>query len=142
MPPLATGRFNHASLNCRNVAASVAFYRSVLGFREVRRPDFDFEGSWLYRDELGMMLHLIGDAEMKVNSLGLTNTRRPHLAFYVDDVDAALAKLVTLEIEHKHKRLPTFGYRQIFFCDPDDNLIELGEWPAVEQMDLNDPAPA
>ncbi|MEM6655989.1 MAG: VOC family protein [Planctomycetota bacterium] len=139
MPPLALGRFNHASLNCRNVSTSVAFYEAVVGLRRVRRPAFDFEGAWLYCDGLGMMLHLIRNEQMEVQSIGLTDTRRPHLAFWVDDVDDALQTLDARGVEHRHKRLPTYGYRQVFFCDPDDNLIEIGEWPDVEQMDLRPP---
>lgn len=32
--------------------------------------------------------------------------------------------------------LPEYGYRQLFFNDPDGNNIELGEWPDV--LDLAD----
>jgi catechol 2,3-dioxygenase-like lactoylglutathione lyase family enzyme len=56
--PLDVGRFNHATLNCRDVPRSVAFYRDVLGFQRLKRPGFSFAGAWLYRDGLGMMLHL------------------------------------------------------------------------------------
>lgn len=38
---------NHISLVCKDLVQSVAFYRDVLGFVEIRRPQsFDFEGSW------------------------------------------------------------------------------------------------
>jgi len=65
-----------------------------------------------------------------------TNTRRAHLAFRVADIDAAKATLTAHGIRPIERRLPDYGYRQLFFHDPDGNLLELGEWPDVEQMDL------
>ena len=46
----------------------------------------------------------------------------------------ALELLTKHGVEHVHKRLPTHGYRQIFFHDPDGNVIEVGEWPDAEQL--------
>lgn len=44
-PPLSS--FNHVSFLCANVEHTKCFYRDVLGFIEVKRPEsFDFEGSW------------------------------------------------------------------------------------------------
>lgn len=38
---------NHISRVCRDVDATRRFYRDVLGFVEIKRPDsFDFDGSW------------------------------------------------------------------------------------------------
>ena len=133
--PIPIARFNHAALNSIDVAASVAFYTEVLGFYEVPRPGFSFAGSWLYSDGLGMMLHLIHDQRFEP-SFTRDNTRRHHLAFRVDDIDRTLAQLAEHKVEVIHRRLPDYGYRQLFIHDPDGNLIELGEWPDVEQMDI------
>lgn len=130
---LPTARFNHATLNCRDVRRSVAFYQQVLGFHEVPRPGFDFAGAWLYREGLGMMLHLNEEPELEPSGESLY-TRQRHLAFRVTDVDEALSRLTEHGIEHVHKRLPDLGYRQVFFHDPDGNLLEVGEWPDVEAM--------
>ena len=49
---------NHVSIVVKDVEASIAFYRDVLGFIEIQRPSsFDFDGSWLYR--YGIAMHLI-----------------------------------------------------------------------------------
>ena len=131
--PLPTAKFNHAALNCRDVRRSVAFYRQVLGFHETPRPGFDFVGAWLYRDGLGMMLHLIEDKAYSPLDHEL-NTRRSHLAFRVNDVDMALELLNQHGVEFVQRRLPDHAYRQVFFSDPDGNVIEVGEWPHVEHM--------
>lgn len=145
---LPTARFNHAAINCNDKDQSVRFYSQVLGFREVPRPAFSFVGSWLYRDGLGMMLHLIqtdaidpplaGPAVEQAEADAAINSRIRHLAFRVTDVDLALERLDAHGVEYVAKRLPTYGYRQVFFKDPDGNLIEVGEWPDVEQMPLEE----
>ncbi|WP_442481799.1 VOC family protein [Aeoliella sp. SH292] len=133
--PIPLARFNHAALNASDVDASIRFYTQVLGFYEVPRPGFSFAGSWLYSDGLGMMLHLIHD-ERFVPIATRDNTRRSHLAFRVEDIDLTLELLAQHDIPVIQRRLPDFGYRQLFLHDPDGNLIELGEWPDVENMDL------
>ena len=49
---------NHISMVCSNLEASVAFYRDVLGFIVVKRPQSfneTFEGCWLWRYGLGLV---------------------------------------------------------------------------------------
>jgi catechol 2,3-dioxygenase-like lactoylglutathione lyase family enzyme len=132
--PIPLARFNHAALNASDVDASIRFYTQVLGFYKVSRPGFSFAGSWLYSDGLGMMLHLIND-ERFVPIATRDNTRRNHLAFRVEDIDRTLELLAEHDIFVIERKLPDFGYRQLFIHDPDGNLIELGEWPDVEKMD-------
>lgn len=133
--PIPIARFNHAALNATDVDASIAFYTQVLGFYQVPRPGFSFAGSWLYSEGLGMMLHLIHDERFEPISTR-DNTRRNHLAFRVDDIEQTLADLEAHQIPVVQRRLPDYGYRQLFIHDPDGNLIELGEWPDVEQMNI------
>ena len=45
--PLPLRCLNHISRVCSDVPTSTAFYREVLGFVEVKRPEaLAFEGSW------------------------------------------------------------------------------------------------
>lgn len=132
---IAVSRFNHAALNATEIARSVAFYKSVLGFYEVPRPSLSFAGSWLYSDGLGMMLHLIDDESFEPSEVPI-NTRTNHLAFRVADFDRARQLLEAHGLEFVERKLPDHGYRQIFFRDPDGNVLELGEWPDVEQMQI------
>ena len=127
---IPTQRFNHAALNCRDLARSIEFYRSVLGFHEVPRPGFSFAGSWLYRQGLGMVLHLIHDEQFDPPRDRI-ETRKSHLA-YRADVDLARERLRQHGVPFVERVLPDHGYRQVFFHDPDGNVIEVGEWPDVE----------
>ena len=43
---LGLNALNHISRLTGDVEASRAFFTKVLGFVEIRRPSFDFEGSW------------------------------------------------------------------------------------------------
>lgn len=44
---------NHISRVCSDVDATRRFYRDVLGFVEIKRPDFDFDGSWYVTQLVG-----------------------------------------------------------------------------------------
>ena len=46
MGPLPLRSLDHISFVVRDVQASIEFYRDLLGFQEIRRPDFGFNGSW------------------------------------------------------------------------------------------------
>lgn len=54
--PLPLRGLQHVSLCVRDADASIAFWRDVLGFQEVRRPKaFTFEGSWSVGGAVGGM---------------------------------------------------------------------------------------
>ena len=48
----------HVTLNTSNVKDSIQFYKDVFGFVETSRPDFPFEGAWLWIEPHKTMLHL------------------------------------------------------------------------------------
>lgn len=133
LSPLAIGRFNHVTLNCRDVERSIAFYRDLLGMRLMKRPGFSFAGAWLYRDGLGMMIHL-NEIDGLPDPPEQIQTRHRHIAFRAEEFDAAVADLAERGIPFESRQLPDLGYRQAFLHDPDGNIIELGEWPDVEEL--------
>ncbi len=112
----------HENYNVKDLDASLAFYRKALGLTEVRRinaadgsfvivyvanaeSDFELELTWLRDMD---RLYNLGDCEF-------------HLAFQVDDFDAAHAK---------HKEMgcicfenPSMGI--YFIADPDGYWLEI-----------------
>ena len=132
---LEPGHFNHIALMTSDAERGERFYCEVLGFRVVPRPTFSFDGRWLYRAEAGVMVHLIHDADHRA-AAGPINTRSHHFAMQSSDVSRDLQLLAAHGIETVEHTLPDYGYRQVFFRDPDGNVIEIGEWPAVDQMVL------
>lgn len=113
---------SHVSFPVRDLARALAFYRDVLGFTEVARPDLGVPGAWLRA----------GDAEVHLiaGGLGLSpDAPRPvlspaahHVAFRIDSYQAAAERLRAHDLEVIETG-PTMG--QMWVQDPDGNVIEL-----------------
>ncbi|MCA9236100.1 MAG: VOC family protein [Planctomycetales bacterium] len=131
--PLAPGPLNHVALPTADPEVGARFYGEVLGFQQTPRPGFSFRGAWLWRPETGVMIHLIHDERFR-RPTGPLNTRTSHLALQTPDYDRSIEQLRAHGVEFVERVLPDYGYRQVFFQDPDGNVIELGEWPAPEEM--------
>jgi glyoxylase I family protein len=127
---LKLNRIHHIAIICADYTVSKAFYTHVLGFeivREVYRSE---------RDSYKLDLAVNGTYQIELFSFPDPPPRpsRPeaqglrHLAFEVDDLEAAVEHLTrngvfTEEIrvdEHTNKRF-------VFFADPDGLPIELYE---------------
>jgi catechol 2,3-dioxygenase-like lactoylglutathione lyase family enzyme len=132
--PLQPGLLNHIALPTADPERSARFYCDVLGFTQTVRPAFSFRGTWLHRRDVGAMIHLIHDEAFRPRLDEPINSRSNHLAMHVDDYDAAIAGLRAHGVEFVERVLPDYNYRQVFFRDPDGNVLELGEWPAVNEM--------
>jgi catechol 2,3-dioxygenase-like lactoylglutathione lyase family enzyme len=126
--PINWSALNHISLKTKRVEESIAFYKTVLGFRQVERPNFDFRGAWLVRN--GLMIHLIenptaGDPSENIDS------RDFHFALHADDLDAAEKRLISLGIRYRRKLQAGKGIPQLFLHDPDGNTIEIANCLAI-----------
>ncbi|MDC0935522.1 VOC family protein [Pirellulales bacterium] len=132
--PLHPGALNHVALPTADPLRGARFFCDVLGFQETPRPEFSFRGSWLWRPEVGVMIHLIHDASHVWDASQQINTRSAHLAMQTDDYDQACKQLAAHNVDFVERVLPDYGYRQVFFRDPDGNVIELGEWPHPDKM--------
>ena len=112
-------RLDHVTVLTSDVGATAAFYRDVLGLEPGPRPPFSFAGAWLYAGGTAVV-HLkapgLGDAPGGVIE---------HVAFAVDDFDAAVARLAGRGIPHRLGRLPDGTRRQCFLHDPNGAVIEL-----------------
>lgn len=114
----AIAELNHVALDVSDVAASVRFYRDILGLSELPRPAFSFPGAW-FRIGTQQELHLIGDRART------TGERSGHFAMLVSDIDAAAAQLRTAGVSFRGPKPRPDGAFQIFTADPDGNVIEL-----------------
>ncbi len=115
------GRGHEAS-----VEESRKFYRDVLGFREVSRPNFDFPGAWLYN--YGIMIHLIYN-EAAGDPQGEIQTRYDHLALHCDDLSVVERLLDEHGVKYRKNVVADRGIAQIFFRDPDGHHVEIGTYP-------------
>jgi catechol 2,3-dioxygenase-like lactoylglutathione lyase family enzyme len=120
--PLPIKGLHHVAVATRHPDQSAAFYREVLGFRDLNRPPFDFRGAWLYN--YGVQIHIIENPSAAPEPIGEIDSRANHLAFAVDDVGPVKEILAARGISVR-EQINAGGTRQIFFRDPDGHHIEI-----------------
>ena len=114
---MVANALHHVSLNVTDVPPAVAFYEA-LGFRQIDRPDFGFDGAWMRLGESGE-LHLLGFPPPE--PVG------QHFAIQVDDLDVALETLAEADIEPDRIGAIDGICRQAFLSDPSGNSVELNQ---------------
>lgn len=122
-------KMHHLAIIASDYARAKAFYVDTLGF-EVLRENFRAErGDWkldLRFGESELELFVVPGAPARPSypeALGLR-----HLAFFVEDVDAAVARLAEKGVACEAVRLdPYTNRRMTFFRDPDGLPLELHE---------------
>ncbi len=129
-------KLDHAALLVKDVERSRLFYGRVLGMEEVPRPsNFSFPGAWFCKGSA--QIHLIGEAEEGRASQVQPGYRREeinrgygaHIAFEVDDLEAAIWHLHTHDVEIVGEPRPRGdGVEQMYICDPDGYIVELFVW--------------
>jgi len=120
-------RVDHITINTTDITASIEFYGSILGFRQLETVPFD--GFSLVYFEIP------GGGRMELFDYGGKNPRNAreeseaglrHLAFSVEDVDEAerhlRSKGVTVTLPATD--LPSLGARVILFLDPNGVTLE------------------
>jgi len=122
---------NHVGRLTKHLEESKAFYRDVLGFQEIRRPNFDFPGAWLFN--YGLQIHLIVNESIP-DASGPIQTRDGHLAFEVDDLAEVKRRLEGLGIPFRENTVAQTGRMQIFFRDPDGHHIEVGQYAPSQPL--------
>ena len=131
--PLPIESLNHIARVTRDLETSKAFYCDVLGFRPVWRPNFAFDGAWLFN--YGIQIHLIvatGDPAIDAPE---TSIRASHIAFHVPDTKQVEHLLKEHGIQYKSNTVPETGVTQLFFQDPDGFHIEIGTYRTTRELD-------
>ncbi|TMW87898.1 uncharacterized protein LOC107009920 [Solanum pennellii] len=122
MPLLA---LNHVSYVCKSVPKSAQFYEQVLGFVLIKRPSsFDFDGAWLFNHGIG--IHLLGKEDVQ-SKRGKINPKDNHISFQCTDMDLIIQRLNDMNVEYVTATVKEGGVTvdQLFFHDPDGNMIEI-----------------
>ena len=126
--PLPIQAVNHLAVVTRRLEASLRFYRDVLGFREVSRPNFKFPGAWLYN--YGLMIHIIGREKSGAPAEEI-QTREAHIALHCDHLDEVEQLLREHGVPFRKNEVPERNIKQLFFQDPDGFHIEVGTYPPL-----------
>jgi glyoxylase I family protein len=137
---IGSAALHHVSIPVTDVDRSRAFYREILGLREIDRPPFDFPGAWFAVGD--GQLHLIGGSRNPtLRQHKGVDSRDVHFAVRVRSYRDALASLesqgyradadaVDPKVMLVRPR-PTAGFPQIYILDPDRHVIEIN----AEQLD-------
>ena len=126
--PLPIQSVNHLAVVTSRLEASRRFYRDVLGFREVSRPNFKFPGAWLYN--YGLMIHIIGHEKSGAPAEEI-QTREAHIALHSDHLDEVEQLLREHGVPFRINEVPERNIKQLFFQDPDGFHIEVGTYPSL-----------
>ncbi|MGD1072515.1 MAG: VOC family protein [Bryobacteraceae bacterium] len=122
---IVPAKLHHVSRQTRKLDETRRFYVDVLGFRELSsRPNFPFRGAWLYGS--GIQIHLIDEPYHETG--GPPNPRENHIAFLIEDMDAAEQTLVAHGISYRRQQAADGRSEQIFFRDPEGWMVELGNY--------------
>jgi catechol 2,3-dioxygenase-like lactoylglutathione lyase family enzyme len=131
--PLPLKSLHHVARRTKHLEQSIAFYRDVLGFREIPRPALGFSGAWLFNYSL--QIHLLYD-ETIGDPAGQIYSRDDHLAFFTDDVAAVERLLTEHGVPFRVNIQADTGLKQIFFRDPDGHHVEVATYPATVEGGL------
>jgi glyoxylase I family protein len=121
---------HHVAIICSDYARSKAFYTEVLGLSVVHEVYRAARDSWKLDLEVspGVQIELFSfpSPPPRVSRPEAQGLR--HIAFAVDDIDAAVARVNSHGVACEPIRVDEYtGKRFTFFADPDDQPIELYE---------------
>jgi len=127
-------KLHHVNLSSRNVAGMEAFYSGVLGLQpkpannDLRVTNEGYSGAVAFLSDGDMEMHL-AEQDLEIcfkTGKGVNPLDRGHIAFRTDDIAAVKA-----ELDAKGIPFADFGdwamqgWQQIFFYDPDGNVVEV-----------------
>mmetsp|Transcript_28457 Transcript_28457/g.39191 ORF Transcript_28457/g.39191 Transcript_28457/m.39191 type:complete len:248 (-) Transcript_28457:587-1330(-) len=124
--------FNHIAREVLSLEKSKYFYVEILGFDVVPRPPFDCEGYWLYG--YGLSLHLVATSvpkerklvkKRRIQHFSSALPRVDHIAFISNELQTIREILDREKVFYKLDQPAKTGISQLFFFDPDGNVIEV-----------------
>jgi glyoxylase I family protein len=113
-------RLDHVSLNVTDRARSIAWYRDVLGLRQLNQPTEDDEPVFL--GEPGVQFGLF-QAQRESPAREPESSGLRHVALVVDDLDAAQERLRAQGVPFNYE--DHGNALSVYFRDPDRHVIEL-----------------
>jgi len=124
---LKFAKIDHVSVPVNDVERSRDFYSRVLGLQEIPRPSFSFAGIWYKLGDVA--IHIIENEVSKEDpDRSDLSTRYAHIAFFMDTQEELKKFIEKIKAEnipwYELENSPT-GLHQVFFKDPDGNMIEV-----------------
>lgn len=113
---------SHVSFPVRDLARSLAFYRDVLGFEPIPRPDLGVPGAWLRAGDAEVHLIVFVGVPPADAPFPVLSPAAHHVAFRIADYQTAVDRLRAHDLEVIETGP---GGGQMWVQDPDGNVIEL-----------------
>jgi catechol 2,3-dioxygenase-like lactoylglutathione lyase family enzyme len=126
--PLVAGLF-HVAIKTSDLAATLAFYKGIMGLAEAHRPDFGYPGAWLAVPLPGgpALMHIYAGGP----ALGPEGVA-PHGTAAIDHVSLAcrgyhgfIARFRTAGLDWREFLVPGTTLWQLFVYDPSGVQLEL-----------------
>ena len=116
-------RLDHVNLVTAKLDEMVAWYEAVLGLHSGPRPDFPFDGAWLYAGD-APVVHLVEDTgrERAGSEAAL---KLEHFAFSATDAAAFERTLTEYSYPFKKIEAKGAGLIQFHVSDPDGNHVHV-----------------
>ncbi|MFT3989015.1 VOC family protein [Aestuariivirga sp.] len=128
---------HHVSVPVRDLLAASQFYEGVLGFQRLPRPSFPVAGLWYKVGD--RQIHLVVHPGANFRNGKPVDNDDVHFALNTADFEGAYAHLklngYSEDLPGGHpkrlilKRTGAAGFAQVFFMDPDFNIIEINTAP-------------
>jgi catechol 2,3-dioxygenase-like lactoylglutathione lyase family enzyme len=130
-------KFDHVSLRAKNPAMMKDFLVHLLDLKVGFRPDFPFEGYWLYSKEKDIIHIFNEDAVFYKKDLVKENIQEEstgknivnHIAFYSDDYEVLMNKIKSNNLDYSINYVPDSKIEQIFIKAPENLIIEIQAIP-------------
>ena len=113
-------KLDHVNIRTNRLREMVEFYSRVLNLTEGPRPDFAFNGAWLYCNGEAI-IHLVQVSEPLVHD----RVQIEHFALKSNDFHKTKTHLREEGVEYKVTPVPGYELTQIHLTDVDGNHIEL-----------------
>lgn len=109
------------------------FYADAVGLRVGDRPDFPFDGRWLYADGIPhALVHLASYTDNDQGALRQPTGRLNHVCFAMQGLDAHRQRLRDGGLDYRESDRPGSKVVQLFLTDPTGVMVELNFSKALE----------
>jgi len=120
--------FDHIALRAKEPERIKSFL-IALGFEEGERPNFPFDGYWLY-SEGKPVIHIFGGGARFRDEENMGRSRHPkhivdHICFASDDYAAVMQTIKRHGFEYSSNVVPQSNIAQIFLRGPENLIIEI-----------------
>lgn len=113
-------RLDHVNLRTAQLDTMRGWYVDVLGLVDGPRPDFPFDGAWLYAGDVAV-IHLVDVPETAHHE----QLKLEHFAFAATDYSGFMAQMEKHGVKTDVRDVPGTTITQVNIWDPDGNHIHV-----------------